>query len=126
MIDNLCEIFDVEEDELFNIEFKSGFMLDKCRIHDNEFQSAIGRGESAVIALAVNNSKNIASNNLTDVSSWVKFYQLNNITTGDILVEVYQKNIMSYEEICDLWLEIKKVQKMPYETFSEFIKNTAI
>ena len=39
MIDNLCEIFDVEEDELFNIKFiENGVMLDKCRIHNNEFQ----------------------------------------------------------------------------------------
>lgn len=92
--------------------------------HDNEIQNAIGKGESSVIALAVNNSKNTASNNLTDISYWIDFYQLNNITTCDILLEIYQKNILSKDEVCDVFLKIIKVQKLQFETFDEFlIKN---
>lgn len=92
--------------------------------HDNEIQNAMGKGESSVIALAVSDSKNTASNNLKDISHWIKFYQLNNITTSDILIDVYEKHLLSKDEICDMWLKIKKVQKLPFETFDDcLVKN---
>lgn len=38
MINNLCEIFDVKEDELFNINLRYGGIKENCRIHRNELQ----------------------------------------------------------------------------------------
>lgn len=51
----------------------------------------IGKGEAASLALAYFNDGIIASNNLRDIILYVNEFNLNHITTGDILIEAYNK-----------------------------------
>lgn len=124
------KIIDMESKGLVSFEsIKTGTdaytIYDKLT-NDNEIHNAIGKGESSVIALAVTNSNKMASNNLKDVTCWINYYRLNNITTADILVDAYKKSLLSQEEICEIWLKMTKVQKFNCETFNEYLEKVAM
>ena len=84
----------------------------------------IGNGEASVISLAKCNEATMASNNLKDISYYIKYYQLNNLTTADILNEALQKGIIDDEEVEEIWQKMRKRrQKMPENTFIEWMNS---
>ena len=83
----------------------------------------IGTGEASVIALAKCNEATMASNNLKDISYYIQYYKLNNITAADILYEALQKNLIIKAEAEQIWQSMRrKKRKLPYDTFDEWIK----
>lgn len=82
----------------------------------------IGQGEAAVIALAKCNEATMASNNLRDISYYLEYYNLNNITTADILFEAVQTNVITQADAETLWLRMIQCKRdLPYPTYGEWL-----
>lgn len=83
----------------------------------------IGRGEAAGIAMVKARGGILASNNLRDISDYVEEFNIAHITTGDILVEAYDQDVITEDEGNQLWTEmISKRRMLPTDTFSEYLK----
>ena len=84
----------------------------------------IGDGEAASIALAKEKGGIVASNNLRDISGYIKEYHLNHKTTGDILFEALQQGLITEAEGNTIWAAmLRKRRKLGAPTFSDYIKN---
>ena len=82
----------------------------------------IGNGEAAAIALAIQCNGIIASNNLSDVKSYVVEYGLRLVTTGDILKEALQRGIITENNGNKIWGQmLSKRRKLGYGSFSQFL-----
>lgn len=83
----------------------------------------IGKGEAAAISLAKKNNGVLASNNLRDIQTYVDRYSLKHITTGDILIEAYEKGFITEQDGNDLWSDmLKKRRMLPTASFSDYMK----
>lgn len=83
----------------------------------------IGRGEASAIALAIENNGIVASNNLRDIAQYIQEYGLGHITTGDILTEAYNRDIITLAQAEDLWTQmLSKRRKLGAESFSEYLE----
>ncbi len=83
----------------------------------------IGKGEAAVIAMAKEHDGVVASNNLKDIVGYVKQFNLKHITTGDILVEALNRNIITETQGNQIWNDmLKKRRKLGASSFSEYLK----
>ena len=88
----------------------------------DEGHKIIGKGEAAGIAMVKARGGILASNNLRDISDYVDEFHLAHITTGDILVEAYNQDIITEDEGNQLWAEmIEKRRMLPTVTFSEYL-----
>jgi predicted nucleic acid-binding protein len=104
--------FDVNSDEY-------GFYL---QLTQNGAKS-IGPGEAAALVLARYNNGVIASNNFKDVSSYVREFNLEHLTTGRILKDAHTKGLKSMSDCEMIWKTlIKRKRKLPTKTFVEFLK----
>ena len=82
----------------------------------------IGDGEAACLALAKSENGIVASNNLKDISTYIKELSLAHITTGEILVEALHRGLITEEQGNTLWAEmLKKRRKLGASSFSEFL-----
>ncbi|MEF9922929.1 MAG: hypothetical protein RR911_08080 [Oscillospiraceae bacterium] len=82
----------------------------------------IGKGEAASIALAKAKGGVVASNNLRDISRYVKEFSLEVITTGDILVEAYERKIISEVDGDKIWEDmLAKRRRLGANSFTEFL-----
>lgn len=89
-----------------------------------DYRKRIGKGEAAAISMAKSQNGILASNNLKDVARYVEDFQLKHVTTGDILIESLNQNLITMSEGEDLWAKmIKKKRKLGANTFSEFIES---
>lgn len=85
----------------------------------------IGSGEAASITLARKYNGVLGSNNLRDISYYIKKYSLKHVTTGDILVEAFKKGIITEEEGNFIWESmLNKRRKIGANTFTEYLKNS--
>ena len=83
----------------------------------------IGKGEAAAIALAKTYNGILASNNLRDISKYVDKYELEHITTGDILVAALSKGFIDEPTGNQIWTNmISKRRMLPTATFTEYLK----
>lgn len=83
----------------------------------------IGSGEAAAIAMVKERGGVLASNNLRDVSGYVSKYGLRHITTGDILLEALEQEIITEAEGNCIWANmIRKRRRLPTSTFTEYKK----
>lgn len=83
----------------------------------------IGSGEAASIALAKKHNGVLGSNNLRDISYYIRKYSLKNVTTGDILVEAFQKGFITEQEGNTIWTNmLKKKRKIGADSFTEFLQ----
>ena len=65
----------------------------------------------------------LASNNLRDVRAYVEKYSLRHITTGDILREALEADLITIAEGDALWAEmIRKRRMLPAATFTEYLE----
>ena len=86
-------------------------------------EKIIGKGEAAAIALAKTYNGIIASNNLKDISKYVEKYGLEQVTTGDKLVDALNKRYIDEETGNQIWSNmIRKQRMLPTATFSEYLK----
>ena len=92
--------------------------------HPQNGHMVIGRGEAAAISLAKTHSGILASNNLKDISQYVKEYGLINLTTGDILKEALNQGIISEAQGNAIWANmLRKRRKLGYSTFSDYLQS---
>ena len=82
----------------------------------------IDDGEAAAIALAKRQDGILASNNLRDISLYIEEYGLKHTTTGDILVDAYQRGLVTEAEGNAIWaLMIAKRRKLGAASFSDYL-----
>lgn len=87
----------------------------------------IGKGEAAAIALAKTYNGIIASNNLRDISKYVKKYNLEHVATGDILVAALNKGYIDETTGNQIWSNmIAKRRMLPTSTFTEYLKTSKV
>ena len=86
-------------------------------------EKIIGKGEAAAIALTKKHNGTLASNNLRDIMTYVEKYNLKHITTGDILIEALNKQIITEDEGNALWANmLSKRRMLPTATFTEYLE----
>lgn len=112
---SMIEIIDIMSDspeyKIYK-ELTRGKVLDKPRI---------GRGEAAAIALAKQNNGILASNNLKDISFFIKEYSLEYLTTGEIMINMVNKKIITDVEAEKMWTGmLNKRRMLPTITFHEY------
>jgi len=80
----------------------------------------IGKGESAAIALAYTQHGIMASNNLKDISPYIKKYGIINITSLDILKEAERQGIINDSNAESIWRAMKvSGMLLPSGTYAE-------
>lgn len=85
----------------------------------------IGRGEAAAIVLAKQNDGILASNNLRDIMPYVRRFGLRHTTTADILLETFQKELITVAQGDTIWADmLKKQRKLPDSSFAAYLKRT--
>ena len=83
----------------------------------------IGSGEAASISLAKKHNGVLGSNNLRDISYYINKYSLKHVTTGDILVEAFQKGLITEQEGNTIWVSmLNKKRKIGAASFTEFLE----
>ena len=98
----------------------------KLAISPPQGEKRIGKGEAAAIALAKVYNGVLASNNLKDISKYVKKYDLDHIATGDILIAAFKAEYMDEHTGNEIWTNmILKRRILPAKTFSDYLKNYA-
>ena len=91
--------FDTDtEDYLLFMKLSSDYFSDK----------PIGKGEAAVIVHAKKHNGIVASNNTKDVMHYVEEYNLERITTGDILVMALENGIITEKDGNVNWSKMLK------------------
>ena len=84
----------------------------------------IGRGEAAAIAWAKSQDGILASNNLKDISVYVTEWNLQHVTTGDVLFAAYQKGFIDEAQGNVLWANmLAKRRRLGYGSFSDYLRN---
>lgn len=84
----------------------------------------IGNGEASAIAMAKYRNGILASNNTTDINQYIAEFGLKHVTTGDILKEALEKNLITEEEGNQLWQDmLDKNRWLVYPTFTDFLKS---
>ncbi len=83
----------------------------------------IGKGEAATIALAKVYNGIVASNNLKDITKYIKKFNLNYVTTGDILVAALEKGYIDESQGNQIWKDmLAKKRRLPCPLFSDYLK----
>jgi predicted nucleic acid-binding protein len=121
-VNQLCSNGDISTKEILTNteEYKLYYEL---AIAPPKGEKVIGKGEAAAIALAKAYGGIIASNNLKDISKYVGKYNLEHITTGDILVAALNKGYIDEATGNKIWQDmIGKRRMLPTATFTEYLK----
>lgn len=85
----------------------------------------IGRGEAASISLAKTYDGILGSNNLKDVAYYVQKFSLEHKTTGDLLVEAYERGLITEDDGNAIWQAmLNKRRQIGAQSFTEYLKNT--
>lgn len=83
----------------------------------------IGKGEAAALSLAKVYGGIIASNNLKDIKKYVDKYELNHVTTGDILAMALKAGFIDEETGNRIWRNmLLRRRLLPTATFSDYLK----
>ncbi len=84
----------------------------------------IGRGEAAAIVLSKKNNGVLASNNFRNVEYYVELYELDHISTSDIIHRVVKDRTITVSQADAIWTKmISKKRKLPFNTFSEYLSD---
>ncbi|MBP3239389.1 MAG: hypothetical protein J6M92_02450 [Oribacterium sp.] len=82
----------------------------------------IGKGEAACIALAKERGGILASNNFRDTKKYIEKYGLKYTTTADIILEAYNKKLLSHDEAENMWQEmLKKRRRLGALSFKDYL-----
>ena len=85
-------------------------------------RKVIGSGEAAAIALVRDHGGILASNNLKDISPYIDKYNIDNLTTGDILTEALDNGIITEEQGNEIWKDmLKHRRKIGGMSFTQFL-----
>lgn len=94
----------------------------KLTSHPDPGKKIIGRGEAASISLAKEKQGILASNNLRDISVYVKEYDLLHLTTGDIMKMALDAGYINESQGNTIWGNmIARKRKLGYASFSDYL-----
>lgn len=97
--------------------------LELTQVH-HPGHKCIDDGEAAAIALAKEQGGILASNNLKDVSNYVREFGLKHVTTGAIMKEAMVADFMTERQGNANWkIMLARQRKLGYESFSDYLKN---
>lgn len=86
-------------------------------------RAIIGNGEAASIALAKQNGGTVASNNLKDITSYIREMGLQHITTGDILLQALKTGYISEAQGNTIWSAmLAKRRKLGAASFTAYLQ----
>lgn len=121
LADNQVSIFEIEVGtDTYDIYYE-------LAVKPSSGHLIIGKGEAASIALAKSNDGIVASNNLKDISSYIKKYGLKHVTTGDILIEAFNKGYITESQGNSIWsFMLSKHRKLGEKTFSDYLKSKSV
>lgn len=84
----------------------------------------IGKGEAAAIAFAKNYNGILASNNLKDITVYIKEFELRHITTCDILIEALNNDYITEVQGNIIWASmLSKRRKLGAKSFTDYIQS---
>jgi len=107
----------------FEIDTPEGSLYLKLTTSGDKFHS-IGPGEAAAIVLAKFSNGILASNNLRDVSFYVKKYNVEHITTEKLLLKAYDEGMINEAQGNSIWQKMIAAKLLlPFQTFTESIAN---
>lgn len=110
---------EIKKIEVGSDSFKA---YNKLTTNPDEGQKIIGKGEAASIALAMEQGGIVASNNLSDINGYVDEFKLRHITTGDILIEAYKKDIITEQQGNTIWAAmLAKRRKIGANSFTDYL-----
>lgn len=116
---NLVSIQDID---INSDEYSTYYQLTES---PTEGHKVIGNGEAASIALAKQYGGIVASNNLRDIQTYISEFDLQHITTGDILVDAYNKRLITESDGNLIWSNmLAKRRRLGASTFTEYLKIT--
>lgn len=110
--------------EIVNIEIgtEASNLYYTLTVFPSRGHAVIGKGEAASIALAKATGGIVASNNLRDISSYIEEFGLKHVTTGDILVEAYNKQYITENRGNAIWATmLSKRRMLGAKTFSDYL-----
>ena len=82
----------------------------------------IGKGEAAAIVLTKFYDGILASNNLSDITYYIKEFNLKHITTAEILNEAFERGYISEIDGNKLWSAmISRRRLLGYKSFSDYL-----
>ena len=111
----------VESMEVDSAEYRDYYMMTSS---PEEGMRIIGKGEAAGIAMVRARGGILASNNMKDIAAYVEKFGLQLVTTGDILKEAMEKEIITEQEGNLLWQNmLRKRRKLPAASFTEYLEN---
>ena len=91
-----------------------------------ELKESMGQGESAALSMllyAEDETACLASNNLKDISQYVKDYGITLWTTADVLVKADELGIITHKFAINLWDKMWEDNLyLPESTYEEYIK----
>lgn len=111
--------------DIINIETDSNTfdLYMKLTTNPEKGNIIIGKGEAAAISLAKEFDGILASNNLRDILSYVRLFNLEYITTGEIMKEALEKGIISEKLGNNIWANmLAKRRRLGANTFSDYIR----
>ncbi|KLU39570.1 MAG: hypothetical protein AA931_05965 [Peptococcaceae bacterium 1109] len=81
----------------------------------------IGKGEAAALVLARAHNGIIASNNISDISYYVREYNLPRMTTGYFLGKAYEAGLISDNDANKIWSDmLARKRLLPSPSFSKY------
>jgi predicted nucleic acid-binding protein len=109
--------------EVISVKSESFALYQQLTLSPKKNHRIIGKGEAAAIVLAKEVNGIVGSNNLKDVSVYIKKFNLKHLTTGDILLEALKRGILTENHGNIIWNSmLKKKRRLGWSSFSDFIK----
>lgn len=109
--------------ETINVDSDAYELYQKLTTAPEKGHKFIGPGEAASIALARTKNGIVASNNLKDISPYIREFGLKHMTTGEILIEALEKGFITEDDGNTIWASmLAKNRKIGASSFSEYIK----
>lgn len=117
----------IETGQLKVVELSSGTeefdLFYKLTENPDKGHKIIGNGEASSIALAKVTKGVVASNNFSDILTYIKEYSLEYTTTADILVDAYRKGIIDENHGNIIWANmLRKRRRLGANSFSDYLK----
>lgn len=101
-------------------EFQTYFQLTEA---PSAGHAIIGNGEASAIALARHSHGIVASNNLSDITAYIEEFNLKSITTGDILADALEKELIDEAQGNAIWTQmLSKRRRLGASSFTEYLQ----
>lgn len=112
----------IQEIDINSKEFQTYFQLTEA---PSAGHAIIGNGEASAIALAKHSHGIVASNNLSDITAYIEEFNLKYITTGDILADALERNLIEESKGNAIWTQmLSKRRRLGASSFTEYLQKT--